>query len=61
MVPPNQWSDNYILEQESGEELEELQKTYIEDIAETFKKQIDELYPDDLLPNDEAKMKRNVS
>lgn len=55
MVPPNQWSDNYILEQESGEELEELQKTYIEDIAETFKKQIDELYPDDLLPNDEAK------
>ena len=55
MFPPNKWSDNYILEQESGEELEELQKTYIEDIAETFKKQIDELYPDDLLPNDEAK------
>ena len=55
MVPPNQWSDNYILEQELGEDFEELQKTYIEDIAETFKKQIDELYPDDLLPNDEAK------
>ncbi len=49
MLPPNQWSDKYVLDQEEGEDRELVEKTYIEDVTDTFAEQINNLHPDALL------------